>query len=35
MSGILELGTKAISMPDNPLIRLEGAPTLCQIPIDK
>lgn len=30
MSGILELGTKAISMSDNPLIRLEGAATICQ-----
>lgn len=35
MSGILELGTKAISMSDNPLIRLVGAATRSQIPIDK
>lgn len=35
MSGILELGTKAISMSDNPLIRLVGSTTISQIPIDK
>ena len=35
MSGILELGIKSRSMSDNPLIRLDGTATMCQIPIDK
>lgn len=35
MSGILELGNKAISVSDNPLIRLEDAATICQTPIGK
>lgn len=35
MSGILELGTKAVTMSDNPLIRLQGAATICQMSIDQ